>query len=345
MIYLDVTKSGKAGHRSGLTRVNARLAEELGAAAAAVCWDEGWRGSGNGAPVTPAPNDWILTAELFSEEERPGFSEFLRTRRCRIAAIFHDAIPLRHPDITWPQSVARHPSYMKLLAGFDRVWAVSESSRKDLAGFWRWQGVEDRPRVDVLGLGADFTGGPRVAARLSPPASSLLCVGILEPRKNQLFLLEVCERLWREGLAFDLHLVGRVNPHFGAPVVAGIDALRPARRGLHYHEAADDGKVLELYAKARASVFPTIAEGCGLPLLESLWMGVPCVCSDLPVLRENADGGGCLPVTPGDVAAWAVALSRVLTDETLQVHLGVEALTRPLPTWAEAAQVLRAALA
>jgi glycosyltransferase involved in cell wall biosynthesis len=336
MIYFDVTKTGGAAHRSGLMRVSSRLGESLAAAATAVRWPAWDRAVHAG--------DWFLTSELFSEEERPGFTEFLRARPCRLAAIFHDAIPLQHPQITWPQSVARHPGYMKLLAGFDRVWAVSEASRRDLLGFWRWQGVAKTPPVEVLALGADFNHAPRVTSRSTPPTSSLLCVGILEPRKNQLFLLEVCAELWGEGLKFDLHVVGRVNPHFGAPIVTRLKSLQSTFPGLQYHEAASDAAVTKLYAAARASVFPTIAEGCGLPLLESLWLGVPCVCSDLPVLRENADGGGCLPVALNDRAAWKAALRSVLADDAVQVKLGVEALTRPLPSWAEAAQTLRAAL-
>jgi glycosyltransferase involved in cell wall biosynthesis len=111
---------------------------------------------------------------------------------------------------------------------------------------------------------------------------------------------------------------------------------------LRYHAAASDAHVAHLYATARASVFPTVAEGCGLPLLESLWAGVPCVCSDLPVLRENAGDGGCLPVAVNDRAAWKEALRRILTDDTLHSRLVHEAQTRSLPTWAEAAQILRA---
>jgi glycosyltransferase involved in cell wall biosynthesis len=196
----------------------------------------------------------------------------------------------------------------------------------------------------VLALGADFNSEPRVTARSSSVGSSLLCVGILEPRKNQLFLLEVCSALWTEGLKFELNVVGRVNPHFGAPIVARLESAQEKFPSLHYHAAADDAAVTRLYATARASVFPTIAEGCGLPLLESLWVGVPCVCSDLPVLRENADGGGCLPVKPNDPEAWKTALRNVLTDEALNVRLGIEALTRPLPTWSAAAETLVAAL-
>ena len=349
MIHFDVTKSGRSGHRSGLNRVSERLLAELGDAARPVSWTE-WDRS------AVRPGDWFLTAEIFGVEDRPGWGEFLRAKPCRLAAIFHDAIPLRHPLITWPQSVARHPGYMKNLAQFDRVWAVSVASRDDLLGYWRWLGVATPPPVDVLANGADFDGASRVTAPEStavrpPPAASdslippsLLSIGIVEPRKNQGFLLDVCAELWREGLAFELHLVGRVNPHFGAPIVKKIKRWRREFPGLHYHAAASDAVVAALYAKTRATVFSTIAEGCGLPLLESLWQGVPCVCSDLPVLRENADGGGCVSVPVSDLAAWKDALRRVLTDDKLHARLVQEATTRPLPTWKEAAQALRSAL-
>lgn len=345
MIYFDVTKTGAAGHRSGLTRVSRRLRDELGAKATAVSWPPH-------LPAHVTPTDWYLTAELFSEEERPGLTAFLRARPCRCAAIFHDAIPLKHPHITWPQSVARHPGYMKLLARFDRVWAVSHASRDELLGFWRWQQLERLPTVEVLALGADFDAQPRAAPNSISPLSTLnsqlptlLCLGIIEPRKNQSFLLEVCAELWDEGVAFELDLVGRVNPHFGPPIVDRIKTLRRTHgTRLRFHEAASDATVAQLHARARATVFPTIAEGCGLPLLESLWRGVPCVCSDLPVLRENADAGGCLPVAVNDRAAWKSALRRILIEDTLHARLTTEAITRPLPTWAAAAQSLAAAL-
>jgi glycosyltransferase involved in cell wall biosynthesis len=361
MIYFDTTKTGRRSRRSGLDRVSARLRELLGAAAQEVVWDEGVRDIQTWDPIQLRPTDSFLTSELFSEPERPGFSAFIASRPCQLAAIFHDAIPLKHPHIIWPQSVARHPGYMKLLARFDRVWAVSESSRTELIGLWNWQGIEGLPPVDVLALGADFNGAPRITSRseittiepslhhagraLASQIPRLLCVGILEPRKNQIFLLEVCAELWSEGLAFELNLVGRVNPHFGAPTISRLRALRRAwPKFLHFHAAASDATVARLYRDCHASVFPTIAEGCGLPLLESLWMGVPCVCSDLPVLRENSEAGGCLSVTLNDRTAWKNALRLVLTDATVHERLRNEAMTRPLPTWHEAARTLTSAL-
>lgn len=338
MIYFDVTKTAGVRHRSGLARMSERLRTELGAAASAAGWEE--------IRARAGAADWFVTGELFAEYERPGIGEFVRSRRCRTAAIFADAIPLKHPAITWPHSVARHPHYLKALAAFGRVWAISEASRRELQEYWEWIGISDTPPVEVLPLGADFDGSARVTQRGGTAGGkpALLCVGILEPRKNQLFLLDVCEALWSGGLEFELHVVGRVNPHFGRPIVARIEALRKRFGGLRYHEAASDAVLAELYARVRATVVPTIAEGCGLPLLESLWRGVPCVCSDLDVLRENAAGGGCVMAVLNDGAAWAAALRGVLTDEAQHARLSAEAVTRPLPTWAEAARVLRAGL-
>jgi glycosyltransferase involved in cell wall biosynthesis len=318
------------------------LAEELGAAAVPVVWDGGFRPAAGGELLALAPNDWLLTAELFSEEERPGIGTFIASHPCRLAAIFHDNIPLRLPQVTWPQSVERHPSYVKLLAGFDRIWAVSAASRDDLSGFWQWQGVTRMPPVEVLALGSDFNRQPR-ETKVVPPTGrpGLICVGILEPRKNQAFLVETCTGLWDEGMDFALHLVGRVNPHFGKKILKQVVALQKRYPNLQYHEAADDELVRRLYTQVRASVFPTIAEGCGLPLLESLWLGVPCVCSDLPVLRENTAGGGCLIAPPDSRAAWRQALRTVLTDDAAHARLAQEAITRPLPTWAEAAALIR----
>ena len=332
MIYFDITKSGSVRHRSGLARMSERLRQELGAQAQAASWTE--------VKGKARPEDWFVTTELFSEAERPGFAAFLKSPPCHTAAVFADAIPLKFPHITWPKSVARHPTYLKMLASFERVWAISRASREELVEYWKWLGLESTPPVEVLPLGANLSGVLRTLSNAGTPKNGLLCVGILEPRKNQTFLLDVCERLWSAGLNFDLHIVGRVNPHFGAPVVARIKALKKRFVGLRYHEAAPDGVLDQLYSTVRATVFPTIAEGCGLPLLESLWHGVPCVCSDLPVLLENADGGGCLTPKVNSAEAWADALRNVLQDDSLHTRLADEANRRELPTWGDSAKLL-----
>jgi len=135
-------------------------------------------------------------------------------------------------------------------------------------------------------------------------------------------------------------VVGRVNPHFGRPIAARMAALQQREARFRFHASAGDRELGRLYARARAVVFPTIAEGCGLPLLEALWRGVPCICSDLTVLRENADGGGCLVAPVNDPADWSAKLRTVLTDEAECRRLQAEAMTRTLPRWSQTARTL-----
>lgn len=336
MIWFDCTKAAKTGHYSGLQRVSVRLRAELDQAATA-CVGLGW--------VSLAQSDdWFLTAEVFAPSERPGWDSLLEKRPCRLAAIFHDAIPMKHPQITWPQSVARHPAYLKMLAQFDLVLAVSEASRCELIGYWSWLGLANTPRVEVITLGADFDGGSRVTNPNREFDPLLLCVGILEPRKNQSFLLEVCEAMWNEGHQFELHLVGRMNPYFGPPVKQRIKQLQRQRLELHYHDALGDSGLRKLYSRACVAGFPTLAEGCGLPVLESLWRGVPCLCSDIAPIRENAAGGGAMLLPVNDAPAWKRAILACLQSDAEFRQLATEATTRSLPTWRETAYAVRALL-
>jgi glycosyltransferase involved in cell wall biosynthesis len=318
--------------------VSRRLLEELGDSARPAKWPL--------VATQPSKGDWILSPELFSEHERPGFTEFLGSSPCRLAAVFHDAIPLKHADITWPKSVERHPGYMKLLSRFDRIWAVSSASREELTGFWKWQGVRSAPQVDVLHLGADWSGVARASGAPPVPAVPLriVCIGILEPRKNQTLLLDAFEVLRLEGVEAELHLVGRVNPHFGAPIERRVAQMSERWSGLHHHAEMGDAELAALVRSARATAFPSIAEGCGLPLLESLWMGVPCICSDIAPVLENAAGGGCHVVRGNSVAGWADGLRRIISSESYREQLAMEAMSRSLPTWASAAQVLQSSL-
>jgi glycosyltransferase involved in cell wall biosynthesis len=339
MIFLDTTSASSWKHASGLARVSRRLKEELGPAATCSNWPE--------IAALPEKSDWILTPELFSEAERPGFTAFLDARPCRIAAIYHDAIPLKFPHITWPKSVERHPAYMKLLSRFDRVWAVSSASRGELLGFWKWQGITAPPPVEVLPLGSDWKGIPRQGA--SPGTAGglprIVSIGILEPRKNQSVILDACAALRRDGIEMELHLVGRLNPHFGMPIAHQLAAMASDWEGLHYHPKMDDAQLAGLVRSARATAFASVAEGYGLPLLESLWLGVPCLCSDIAPMIENAAGGGCSVIEGNSLSGWTESLRRILKDDGFHERLAEEASSRDLPTWAGTARILREALA
>lgn len=349
MIWFDTTKAASQSHRSGLTRVSACLRRELaampGVRLGTAAWHprrRTWVATDTKKPITFGACDWLLTPELFSEEERPGFTAWLRAHGARTAALFHDAIPLRFPDTTWPRSVARHPAYMRLLAECGRIFAVSEASARELTGYWQWLGLATTPPVRAIPLGADGHGRPRVVARASRARSQeVLMVGIIEPRKNQDAVLDAVDALVSGNVPVHVTFVGRVNPHFGRDTAKRI--RRMARMGLpvRHEEALEDREVAVLIDQARFAMMPSRAEGCGLPVLEALWAGLPVLATALPSIAESARGGGCMLVPGDDPAAWLDGMRRLLADGGLVDRLQAEACSRSLPRWSDTAAAVR----
>jgi len=135
-----------------------------------------------------------------------------------------------------------------------------------------------------------------------------------------------------------------VNPHFGGPIAKRIAELRVQWPGLRHHADMDDAALVALIRSARATAFASIAEGCGLPVLESLWLGVPCVCSDIDPLIELSAGGGCAVIAGNHLDGWKAGLRQILIDDGFRGRLATEAVHRTLPTWAGAARLLRESL-
>jgi alpha-1,3-rhamnosyl/mannosyltransferase len=117
-------------------------------------------------------------------------------------------------------------------------------------------------------------------------------------------------------------------------VIAGDDPRHPEVR--QRAAALPEGSVVlpgrlpesavpDLYRGAALVVLPSRAEGFGLPVIEAMACGVPVICSDLPVLREIADGVA-LFCDPYDPAAFADAMASMLdvpSNSSLR-QLGIE---------------------
>jgi glycosyltransferase involved in cell wall biosynthesis len=258
-------------------------------------------------------------------------------------AVFHDAIALKFPEITPPKTVARFPAYLHELLAFDGVAANSEDSRATLVDYWRWLGIANPPPVQAISLGVDSTHFH--PANEPSPGSSLpvvLCVGSIEGRKNHLALLDACEQLWARGRRFELRLVGLAQVQTGAAALARMRSLHASGRPLRYDGPLGDAGVAAAYAGCAFTVYPSIIEGFGLPVIESLARGKPCICSARGALGESARGGGCVPLASVDATGLAHAMERLLTTPDELAALATAARARHFKTWADYAAELSA---
>lgn len=341
MIYYDGTNSVGSKTKSGLQRVAQALLQALESETAltVVLWNAR-RGTyeTNKTPVQLQPGDTLLIPDLFAEEDRPGFADFISASPARTAAIFHDAIPLKFPEFTWPHSVRKAPRYLKDLARFDVILTVSHASKRDLTGFWQWLGLESTPPVEVIPSGADIHPGHPRATEVRAPSRHVLQTGILEPRKNQTTSLAAAKLLHERGVDFFLDYIGRVNPHFGKPIAQAIKQAAKAGAPVKHHGKLSDDELAVLYAKARFTLLPSRAEGNGLPVLESLWQGLPVICSKLPAAEDWARGEAVRVVDPLTPESLAAAMREWLEDDEAYARAAAAAREMNLPTWKQSAQ-------
>ncbi len=255
-------------------------------------------------------------------------------------AVFYDAIPLQFPELTPPGTVARFPAYLRELLQFDGIAAISETSAAILRDYWQWLGVTNPPPVAAIPLAIGSKQPSPVVASAATDSPRLLCVGTIEGRKNHLALLEACEALWRDGLKFELQLIGLARPDTAGRALEKIAALQAARRPLIYEGVATDEEISAAYRACAFTVYPSLIEGFGLPVLESLGFGKPCICSAKGALGESARAGGCEAVESVDASSLAAAIKRLLQHPDELAALAAAAHAREFTTWSGYARSL-----
>lgn len=285
----------------------------------------------------------LVVPEIFSPAVARAMPLLLGRVKGPRVALFHDAIALKLPELTPSKTVARFPAYLDDLLGFDGVAAVSEDSRDTLIDYWRWAGVPKAPAVVCIPLGIDAPS-PRIAQRTPTTSSSpvILSVGSIEARKNHLALLNACDSLWARGLQFKLRLIGHPQAQTGRPALDRIRELKAAGRPVRYDGATDDAVLEAAYAECAFTVYPSMMEGFGLPVLESLARRKPCICSAGGALGESARDGGCLTVADVRPESLAAAITTLLTKRETRERLADEAGRRQFRTWADYAGELTA---
>lgn len=158
---------------------------------------------------------------------------------------------------------------------------------------------------------AEPTGEAQLRARHRLGEGRLIaCVAAKRPHKNQELLLRALTHLQDGDLT--LVLAGHAEPYDAR--LRALSAELGLGERVRFVDYLSDADLEGLWGAAACCAFPTLGEGFGIPVLESLAHGVPLACSDLPVLREV---GGEIPhyFDPRDPADAARAIVLALADE------------------------------
>lgn len=285
------------------------------------------------------PGDWLLVPEL-THLLTDKIIDFAREHRLPCAWIFYDAIPWKMRDIYPPAATQAHGEYMRAMHRVDKSIAISAFSRDDLLHFLTAQPLrcgDVERHIVACPLPGQFLQKERV---LVPPVHRpdgplrILSVGTVEPRKNHLTLLEAFRIASAALPSRQLELViagGAPFPELTAEMERRMETL-PA---VTWTRRLDDAALQELYAKCDLTIYPSVEEGFGLPILESLWNGRPCICARFGAMAEVADGGGCVAVDMHRADDLAEAILRLADDPALLAELSCQAVERQFRTWHE----------
>lgn len=239
--------------------------------------------------------------------DSPGYRLWVDEAGVRPVYLVHDLIPITHPQFCRTGERSRHIARMRtVLATAAGIIVNSRRTLDDVEEFARAEQLDCPPSI-VAWLGVTPIAVPP-RRQQGPDRATFVMLGTIEGRKNHLLLLNLWSRLvTRFGEATPRLLIIGQRGWEAAPVFDLLDRSKTLLgHVVEVSHCTDDGVATHL-VNARALLFPSLAEGFGLPLIEALSLGIPVIASDLPVFHEIARD---LPdyLSPTDESAWEAAI-------------------------------------
>ena len=278
------------------------------------------------SPVEAVPAGVMLLApELFFDESRcRHYLWRMEGAPDRVHILFFDFIPWLHPEVIGVERGNHLMWYIRVAQACQRAGFISDATMRD----WQTRIVRDPSRTGVvLPLGTD---GLRLRRqRFSAEKRDFVTLGSIDGRKNQKAILAAFQTLWADGLDVSLTLVGQMFESERS--VAALLATFADEPRFRHFSAAGDSEVTTILEGARATIYASTVEGYGLPPVESLAAGIPCIASRQVPSLEAVTGG--LIALDGTSPAEIAAKVRLMADDVTAERIWGEAATLSLPTW------------
>lgn len=293
--------------------------------------------------ILPETTDDVVRAACYRAMAMGGCAE-------RVGVIGYDLVPITAVETVVVEQAGHFSAYLSFLKQCSHLSAISHAAAAEFNAFCAALASQGLPGPVVQAHPLPPTPHPLDAATiqrvradlgLQPDDVVVLIVGSREPRKNHLAALWVAEQLWNEGHKFHLVMVGG-SAWNDDDARCEIARLQDLGHTLMTRSRSTEEELFSLYHTARFTLFPSLYEGFGLPVIESLAAGTPVVTSNHGSMAEIAAEGGALLADPRDWDDLLQQTRRMLTDDALLADLAAQARGRHFTDWeAYAADVWR----
>lgn len=251
----------------------------------------------DGKKITFKPGDVLFMCDASWNYQAWTAARLAREQGAKVVFVLYDLMPLTHPQFCFALVPYIFKQWLvQMLGCSDAVLCISKATEKGLRDYAREKGV-GLPPVGNFHLGSDAVSPNRTeTARVSvekfmtqgPPCFA--AIGSFEPKKNYEFLLDTFEGIWSRGAEIRLVIIGRETAE-SRELIERVRKHPEQGKRLMVMFDATDVEVAFAYASCRALVFPSLAEGFGLPLVEARARGGIVIASSLPAFVELADSG------------------------------------------------------
>jgi len=253
----------------------------------------------------------------------------------------HDLIVMKHPKLMAPGSRWYFSKWIpSTYRSADHIIAVSQATKDDLVGKL---GIHpDKITVIYHGINPAFTRTTdpheinRIRFKYHVPVDFFLMVGSFEERKNIQIAIEAFAELSDLSEQIKLILVGQ-SSHYQRQMIELVKEKRLEDRVI-FPGYVPERELATLYSMATAFLFPSAAEGFGLPLVEAMATGCPIIASDLKVFHEiGGDAVSYLPV--GNMPMLADEMLEMIKSPSYRAKFVLNGLSRSINyDWEHAAE-------
>jgi hypothetical protein len=246
-----------------------------------------------GAAINSEDYFFSIGSESFQIPANVKAYQRLRSQGGKVIRMIYDVIPVTQPQWVNVETFNSFGNAMQLaLPSCDLLLTISEYSRTDLISYAHEENIKHPPIVpirlgDVISEKRHATIPDQPDLDEQPSRPFLLCLGTIEPRKNQRLLYDCWRRLSRDfqEKCPDLVCIGSQH-QMCTQLIHEITHDPLTKERIILLKDVGDGELEWYFDHCIATIFPSLYEGWGLPVAESLARGRLCLASNATSIPE-----------------------------------------------------------
>lgn len=289
-----------------------------------------------------------VNCSFFSIINPDGHAEQIRISGLKPYYVVYDLLPLEFPELFWNDEIPlRHFNIVNAMASVNSTLiSISHDVNQKLQNMVNQIGVKCKDfSVSQCGVSEVFLNNKLNLETTRNIDNKFTIFCTIEPRKNHILLLNVWREMINSGAADipKLSIIGRRGWH-NEDVFRLLDKSPAIQQHVTVFNNLKDDEMIKEIKSSRATLFPSFGEGWGLPIVESMAMGVPVICSDIPVHRECSQGLATY-IHPLDGLGWQQEIlkqSKYSQQDDLQQRLKISSFN-PI-AWAQSANAICSAI-